>query len=192
MEVKISASKKRMLHVATKLFQERGFSAATMRQLARELDIEAASIYSHFSSKEEILSDICFSIANEFFVMYHKTVNPNDSPVAQLESAIVAHMTVLQKHRFAASVFFKEWIFLSDKNKKEFKQLRYEYQQLFADIITKGIAANSLQKVDVKVTVFTILSALNASQDLVISKAKIDYQLIVSNITSILLNGLKK
>lgn len=181
-----------MLHTATKLFQERGFAAATMRQLARELDIEAASIYSHFSSKEEILADICFSIANEFFITHQKNVNPTDSPLIQLEEAIVAHMAVLQKHRFAASVFFKDWIFLSDKNKKEFKQLRYEYQLLFATIIQNGIAANKLQNVDIKVAVFTILSALNASQDLVDSKAKIDHHTIVTNIITILLNGLKK
>ena len=37
-----------------------------MRLLAKELGIEAASIYNHISSKDELLETVCFDLASKF------------------------------------------------------------------------------------------------------------------------------
>ena len=47
--------KAEILSVAAKLFRERGYSAVSMRDLAQALDIKAASLYNHITSKQEIL-----------------------------------------------------------------------------------------------------------------------------------------
>ena len=45
----------RILKAAIVLFRERGYHGSSMRTLARALRMEAASLYYHFRSKQEIL-----------------------------------------------------------------------------------------------------------------------------------------
>ncbi|WP_289237391.1 helix-turn-helix domain-containing protein, partial [Escherichia coli] len=39
-------------------FGEQGYSATTMRNIAEQSGIEAASIYYHFASKEELVDEV--------------------------------------------------------------------------------------------------------------------------------------
>jgi TetR/AcrR family transcriptional regulator, cholesterol catabolism regulator len=43
------------LRLAARLFATQGYTATTMRVIAEQAGIEAASIYYHFSSKEELV-----------------------------------------------------------------------------------------------------------------------------------------
>jgi len=49
----------RILDAAADLFGEKGFYAATTRELATRLNIQQASLYHHVSNKEELLHRIC-------------------------------------------------------------------------------------------------------------------------------------
>src|SRR6186997_212077 len=61
------ASKKDLiLQKAAAMFREKGFAATSMRDLAETVGIEAASLYNHIRSKNEILEAICFDVANRF------------------------------------------------------------------------------------------------------------------------------
>lgn len=44
--------KEQIITTSAKLFRQKGFEAASMRDIAAELDIEAASLYSHIKSKD--------------------------------------------------------------------------------------------------------------------------------------------
>ena len=90
--------KEQIEQTATALFRKRGFSATSMRDLANELGIEAASIYSHIRSKEEILQRVCFRMANEFFEAIDKVDEPDASASKRLQAAITAHVQVLTKN----------------------------------------------------------------------------------------------
>ena len=48
-------TKQRILALTTKMFARKGFSGVSMRDIAQAVDIQPASIYSHFASKEAIL-----------------------------------------------------------------------------------------------------------------------------------------
>ena len=55
-----------ILKHAAALFRIKGYPAASMRELAAEMKIEAPSLYNHFSSKANILENICENVAERF------------------------------------------------------------------------------------------------------------------------------
>lgn len=50
--------KERILNFAEKKFSQNGFYKTTMDELAKEMKISKKTIYNHFSSKDELVSDI--------------------------------------------------------------------------------------------------------------------------------------
>ena len=47
--------KREVISEAQKVLKDKGFAATSVRDIAKALDMEPASLYSHFSSKEDIL-----------------------------------------------------------------------------------------------------------------------------------------
>ena len=59
--MKVLNRKSEILKVAKDLITEKGYNAVSMRDLAKALDIKAASLYNHIANKQEILSTITVS-----------------------------------------------------------------------------------------------------------------------------------
>lgn len=156
-------SRKRQLELtATQLFKEKGYTASSMRDLANEVGIEAASLYSHIKSKEEILRNICFRMADEFFMAINAIDNePMNSMAEKLEKYIVAHTEVIAHDTAATLVFINEWKHLSEPHYSNFVDQRHQYEKRFIEILKAGIKRKEFLPIDEKFVVLTILSSLN-------------------------------
>src|SRR6185369_7630342 len=87
------ASKKDLiLQKAAAMFREKGFAATSMRDLAESVGIEAASLYNHIRSKNEILEAICFNVANRFTENMEAIEISRDSSVQKLDSLLRFHI----------------------------------------------------------------------------------------------------
>ncbi len=52
------SNREKIFYSALRLFAEKGYSNVTMREIAKDVNIKAASIYNHYSGKEDILDSI--------------------------------------------------------------------------------------------------------------------------------------
>jgi AcrR family transcriptional regulator len=68
---KTLTTKQNIRQTAQKLFKTKGYAAVGMRELAKEVGIEAPSIYNHYKSKDDILREICFDISEQFFASFN-------------------------------------------------------------------------------------------------------------------------
>lgn len=184
-------TKENIRQTAEKLFRERGYAAIGMRELAREVGIEAPSIYNHYKSKDDLLREICFDIAQQFFTAFDKAVATEDKPLKKLRAAIKAHIGVIAANIYSSEVFFNEWVFLEEPNLSKFKKMRYEYEMKFRDIIDRGVKKGDFKKLNIKLVAFTIFSALNATYDLYKSNERMNTDEIAEEISNLLLKGLK-
>lgn len=185
------STKQNIRYTAEKLFRERGYAAIGMRELAKEVGIEAPSIYNHYKGKDDILREICFEIADKFFAAFEEAEKTDEKPSKKIKAVIKAHINVIAENIEASEVFFQEWMFLEEPNLSKFKKLRHEYEQLFRDVIEKGIKRGDFKKGNSKLVVFTIFSALNATYDLYKSTERLTQEEIAEEISNLLLKGLK-
>ena len=189
-EKKISR-KKQIELTATELFMSRGYAATSMRDLATALGIEAASLYSHIKSKEEILQKICFRMAEEFFAAIKEIEGKALTAEQKLKAAVHAHLDVITKDTAASAVFFNEWRHLSEPFLGDFLRMREEYEQHFIDIIKLGITNGEFQSIDHKFGMLTIISSLNWVHNWYKPQGKMSIDEIKHELSSTLIEGLK-
>jgi AcrR family transcriptional regulator len=187
--MKVLARKDQIRDKAQTLFRERGYSATSMRDLADALGIEAASLYNHISSKEEILQEICFRMADEFFSAIEPIVASTLDPKENLRTALEAHLGVIAMNADASGVFLHEWRHMGEPFLSDFKLMRRRYEQIFRKIVEEGIALGIFRKIDAAITARTLLSATNWTYESHKSHRKPSAEEL-SEITSILIEGI--
>ena len=155
--------KEQVIRKAAELFKEKGYAAASMRDLAQLLGIEAASLYSHIKSKEEILRSLCFDMAAEFRKSLEEVEKKqNLSASEKLRQGIIGHIQVMAKDLTASAVFMNEHRHLSQPYLRDFLLLRINYINRFKSIIEQGTRSGEFKKtIDKKLAVMTLFSSLN-------------------------------
>ncbi len=185
--------KEQVIRMAAELFKEKGYSAASMRDLAQKLGIEAASLYSHIKSKEEILRTLCFDMASDFRVSLSDVERKDVSASEKLRLGIIGHVQVMAKDLTASAVFMNEHRHLSQPFLRDFLLLRINYINRFKKFIDDGIASGDFKKdIDTKLAVMTLFSSLNWLPLWFGPDSTIEPENLGIQLSDMLINGLKQ
>lgn len=178
---------------AARLFHDRGYGAASMRDLAEILGVEAPSLYNHIKSKEELLQEICFSTANEFTFQLG-LVEPNEKLTAlqKIEAITRFHIHIWVDRLNDVLVMTNEAKHLSEPYLSTFLNERRLYVKRFETIVNEGIRKGQIKKLDAYVVVLTILNAVRGIEFWHRSQKTTDASQLEENMVTNLLNGLKK
>jgi AcrR family transcriptional regulator len=163
-----------------------------MRDIAAQLGIEAASLYSHIKSKDEILETICFRMAEQFLQGIDEVNDLYFNAEEKLKMAIRSHINILANDLNASSVFLRDWRHLTEPKLSEFKELRNTYENGFKIILQNGEDENVFQTVDKKFAVLTILSALNWITEWYKPGGQMTPDEVAENLFNFIFTGLKK
>jgi AcrR family transcriptional regulator len=149
--------------VASELFHANGYAATTVRDIARALDIQGASLYAHVASKEDVLWSIVDGAATAFErAADGATTDAADGdPVDRLAALVEAHIEVVTADPGRASVFVTEWRHLSTNRRDAIAIRRDAYEHRFRDIIRDGIAVGAFRPTDPAIAAAFVLTALN-------------------------------
>src|SRR3954469_18488913 len=158
MEASNLSRKEQIFRTAAELFREKGYVAASMRDLAQKLGIEAASLYSHIRSKEEILHNICFEMAAEFRKSLDEVEKEKNLTASErLRRGIIGHVQVMARDLTASAVFMNEHRHLSQPFFRDFLLLRINYINRFKAIIEQGVKSGEFKSnIDTKLSVMTL------------------------------------
>lgn len=185
--------KKQVIRSAAELFKEKGYAASSMRDLAQKLGIEAASLYSHIKSKEEILRTLCFDMASEFRSSLEKVERLKVSNSERLTLGIIGHVQVMARDLTASAVFMNEHRHLSQPYLRDFLLLRINYINRFKRMIDSGVANGEFKNnIDTKLAVMTLFSSLNWMPMWYSPQSHIDPNELGKQLAEMLVNGLKQ
>lgn len=192
MIVKKNAKRQLILEEAAKLFKLKGFGGTSMRDLAGEVGMEAASMYNHIKSKDEILEHICFHVSDTYIAQLAQVEQMSASYGQKLQELLRLHLHLMLEDGAAVSVANGDWKYLTGDKLVQFKDARKQYERGFAALIESGIQAGEFRPVNTSVALFTILSAVRWVELWYRPGRGITAQELEENIMTILLNGLAK
>lgn len=146
---------------ASALFGSRGYAATSMRDIAKQVDLQGGSLYAHVASKEEVLWAIVEGAAARFHAEVAPLARGGGAAPARLRAMARAHVEVITADRDRAVVFLFQWTALGPERRAEIAKLRDDYEGYWREVIAAGVEAGELAPVDPKLAATLILSALN-------------------------------
>jgi AcrR family transcriptional regulator len=181
-----------IVKAAATLFLEKGYKAASMRDLAERVGVEAASLYNHIRSKTELLHDICFDVANVFWEHMNKVEVSDARPIEKLETLLRFHIRQMLENFEEVYISDREWRYLTDPYLSNFQSQRRNYRKRFAAVIDQGIANGEINRIDASTAVLIVLHAVSGIESWHRSTHKISGEELEENMITILIDGLKK
>ena len=152
--------------VASDLFRERGYAATSIRDIARALSVQGASLYAHVTSKEDVLWAIVDRAAGRFEAAADaaeaaaEARRPGD-PAEAIAALVRAHVEVLTDDVDEAGVFVHEWRALDPEHRAVILARRDAYETRFRRRIAEGMAVGAFGLTDPALASGALLSALN-------------------------------
>jgi len=177
---------------AALLFRKKGFAAASMRELAETIGVEASSLYNHIGSKSDLLQSICFKVANDFTAQLIDIEKSEQTVVAKLDNIIRFHINMMLHHYDEVFVANHEWKQLEEPFLSNFLNQRKSYETRLIDLVNTGIKKRELKKIHPHVAVLTILSAVRGLEFWHRHKKNVNTKELETNILQHLLTGLVK
>jgi AcrR family transcriptional regulator len=162
-----------------------------MRDLAKHVGVEAASLYNHIQSKSQILQEICFNIANIFITNIEMVDNSAVNSIGKVEALLRFHIRQMVKHYENVYVSDREWKHLTDPYLSNYQNQRRIYRKRFATIIEEGIRKNEIKDMDAPTAVLIMLHAISGIESWHRSKKKLNAHLLEENMVLILTEGLR-
>lgn len=180
-----------IIQKAATLFKEKGFKATSMREIADVVGVEAASLYNHIKSKNELLNIICFDVANQFIHKMDEVENTNASNLEKIETLLRFHINCMINNFEQVYVSDREWKHLDNPYLNNMQNQRRTYRKRFANIIEQGIKQNEIKKLDAATAVLIMLHAIGGIESWHRSKQKINGNQLEENMVTFLIDGLK-
>lgn len=184
--------KEEIVHLAAKLFKEKGYRAVSMRDLAEAMGIKAASLYNHIRSKQEILTLIVISTAENFTAHIDEIYPQTFSSVEKLEKIVHKHVDITVKKSDFLACTNNDWMHLEKKQLVYFLKMRTSYEAKFNKIILEGMEKKELKAHDSELMLFSMLSTLRTLHLWYAKKKSLSPGQLKNELAKILINGIKE
>jgi TetR/AcrR family transcriptional regulator, cholesterol catabolism regulator len=90
--------REQLLEVAARVFNTRGYEAASLREICEAAGILAGSMYHHFRSKEDLFVTVHAEGFRQINLALDRALDGKTDPWTRLEAAIAAHLNELVRH----------------------------------------------------------------------------------------------
>ena len=149
-----------ILNSAAILFKAKGYAATSMRDLAEEVGIEAASLYNHISGKAQILEEIIEKIANDCLSDLQEIEKTDVSSLNKIELFLRAHIKLMIYRFEEYFVMVNEWIHLDHEALQNFINNRKRYIGKVESILQEGIHKGEIKNLLPYTVVLNLLSCV--------------------------------
>ncbi|MDP2825529.1 MAG: TetR/AcrR family transcriptional regulator [Sulfuritalea sp.] len=151
-----------IVHAAGRLFHEKGYSATTIRDIARAVDMQSGSPFYHFKTKHDMLRAVVLEGMGAINAAVAQAAGSGKSPRATFEAMLRAHLGQLlgTEGRDFAATLLHESRHLDPGELAEVVALKDRYEAMWQKVL-KDLKQAGLIADDSRVARLFLLGALN-------------------------------
>jgi AcrR family transcriptional regulator len=158
----MSNREQEIIAAAARVFQEKGYHAATTRDIATEVGIQQASLYYYISSKEELLYLVVREPIMQLYVQVEAIVQSSLPARTKIERGIQAHLVAFDENYPHMFVFVQELHNVVQALQDTLRGFPGRYQDLWEALLQQGVSRGELRAdLDVTTTALMILGMCN-------------------------------
>jgi AcrR family transcriptional regulator len=146
---------------AARFFAEHSYHTVGMREIAEAVGMRGASLYNHFSSKEEMLYAIALGMTKDPVEQHLPLLDAEGTPASRLAALLRAHIRHLAEHRVEHLVGLRELPALTPEHRAEITDHRRYYQRRVRDVIAAGARAGEFSVDSPAAAAVAILDMVN-------------------------------
>lgn len=159
-DLKTTDKKEEILDVAEKLFAENGFEAVSVREISKAAGINIAMVSYYFGSKEKMYEEVVFRklISSDIII---KQIEPHKKYADKLFAIVDLFINKFFERRDYQNIIFREMAMGQRTSMSEIITNRlHQNFGVITEVINKGIKTKEFRKVDIELTVMTILGVI--------------------------------
>ena len=138
--VELSPTKRRLYETAMELFGRHGYHAVSIRDIAQALGQQPSAIYFHVPSKQELLYELALiGHRGHYEALRNSLLEASAEPADQLRVLMRAHVGGHLTYPSMARLTNRELGALTPEQLRVVLDIRMQTEQLFIDVIERGI-----------------------------------------------------
>ena len=185
-------TRQKILDAAAQIFSEKGYHAASMRDIARAVNLQKASLYHHVSGKQDILLELLDQAMDILIDRIGSVVSQNGSPEEKLRLAMQVYLESLISERDLAAVLLFEHRSLDADLKSRHFPRRDRFEGLWRDLVADGVAAGTFDWDDPAQAARALLGVMNWTITWYRFDGPLTGREIANQFAGLFLNGLLK
>ncbi|HEY3314354.1 MAG TPA: TetR/AcrR family transcriptional regulator [Bacillota bacterium] len=182
-----------ILSAAIRLFQEKGYHAASMQDLADAVGLQKGSLYHYITSKEDLLGQIVTRSLARYIEELQGIVESDRPARDRLREAVQAHIRIIAENLGMLTIFLRDsQAALAAEQKTAEEEGGKRYRLLFEQIIRDGVDSGDFRPLDTKMAALTIIGACNWTYRWFDPEGRLDHREISDLVWSFFYEGLKR
>ena len=147
--------------IAIDLFAKKGYSATTMRDIAKTAKVNVALIYYYFKDKEEILYHIIERSTNNLIIVLREIQLRESDPFECLKKMIVRQVLYSSESWKETKLITIEGDHLHGRRKSDCLKLQREVYDIYMEQLERMKEADCLADIDLVIINFTIFGMIS-------------------------------
>lgn len=181
--------RRKVMQAAAKLIAERGYHETSMRDIAAEMNMSAASLYHYFPGKEDLVVALQTECFEELFQRARDRVGRLSTPVERLYGFVHNHMTYFVEQIALLRVLLHEDGCLSSTNRDRIREYKQNYVALCDEIIQSIPRDEGAPAIDPRIVVFSLFGMMNWFYTWQRSAADLSGDQLAESMTQLFLRG---
>ncbi len=185
-------SREAILESAAQVIRQKGFHGASMADIAEAVQLQKASLYHHFSSKQDILLELLDRALEMVAERMAQVMEQNVPADVKLRLAMRSYLKTLSEQGDLVSVLIMEHRSLDPDYQSRHYPSRDRFENMWRDLICEGVASGVFECSDIPMTTRGLMGVMNWTITWYRKDGKMSIDEIADHFATMFLNGLGK